>query len=243
MQSRYYDPVICRFLNEDLVENIALVQDVHSSNLYTYCENNPINSCDDSGLISWKKVLTFFNNVAQKVKDILDYVVDSITIILGVKTDIDYKLFSKIAKEIKRSPHKVKQWYYWLADKTRPLKTKAGKIVKALGFALFITTIIATLGNRAEFLVEIVNQTLAIIADGFCWLLSWLCEKGIKLLSKTIPALGGLLGAVLGVAISHLLSAYYDSRRTSIINEFKSNVIFKNYKIHQYMLAYMKSFA
>ena len=46
LQSRYYDPQIGRFINGD---NQISSNDIHSTNLFTYCGNNPVNRADGSG--------------------------------------------------------------------------------------------------------------------------------------------------------------------------------------------------
>ena len=52
LQSRYYDPVVKRFVNADgLIESDSLVP-----NLFAYCGNNPVNYNDSSGY--WKNVNT-----------------------------------------------------------------------------------------------------------------------------------------------------------------------------------------
>lgn len=49
LQSRYYDPETGRFLNADDTKYICGTGRVLSSNLFTYCENNPIMYSDPSG--------------------------------------------------------------------------------------------------------------------------------------------------------------------------------------------------
>ena len=50
LQSRYYDPSICRFINSDLPEYAKLQKDDYAgTNLFAYCLNNPINSIDIDG--------------------------------------------------------------------------------------------------------------------------------------------------------------------------------------------------
>lgn len=57
LNSRYYDPEIRRFINADDVGLIGANGDFISYNLYTYCLNNPVNRIDESGDLSWKKML------------------------------------------------------------------------------------------------------------------------------------------------------------------------------------------
>ncbi len=52
LQSRYYDPEVCRFINSDDVNYIGLTGTVGSYNAFAYCENNPVNWKDNTGL--WK---------------------------------------------------------------------------------------------------------------------------------------------------------------------------------------------
>ena len=52
LQSRYYDPFSGRFLNADDTAFIGATGTVLSCNLFTYCENNPINKYDKNGNIA-----------------------------------------------------------------------------------------------------------------------------------------------------------------------------------------------
>ena len=48
LQSRYYDPITHRFLNAD--SQVSTDTGVLGYNMFAYCENNPVNWCDPSGL-------------------------------------------------------------------------------------------------------------------------------------------------------------------------------------------------
>ena len=50
LQSRYYDPVTCRFISADVL--LSTGQGVLGHNSYAYCLNNPINMSDSSGCAS-----------------------------------------------------------------------------------------------------------------------------------------------------------------------------------------------
>ncbi len=50
LKTRYYDPVIARFINADDVSLIAeSPEDLTDKNLYSYCDNNPITRSDNDG--------------------------------------------------------------------------------------------------------------------------------------------------------------------------------------------------
>lgn len=48
LQSRYYDPELCRFISADGVEYVDPAS-VNGFNLYSYCNNNPVMNIDPSG--------------------------------------------------------------------------------------------------------------------------------------------------------------------------------------------------
>ena len=53
LQTRYYDPAICRFINADDVEYLGANGDLAGYNLYAYCSNNPVMYCDPTGHFPW----------------------------------------------------------------------------------------------------------------------------------------------------------------------------------------------
>ena len=49
LQSRYYDPETCRFINADDIAYLHVSETTLGSSLFTYCENNPIHYSDPDG--------------------------------------------------------------------------------------------------------------------------------------------------------------------------------------------------
>ena len=50
LQSRYYDPNTCRFINADIPETLTTdFEDFAQYNLFVYCFNNPVNMSDETG--------------------------------------------------------------------------------------------------------------------------------------------------------------------------------------------------
>ena len=54
LNSRYYDPQICRFINADDISILSEGKEFFNGlNLYAYCGNNPVNNTDESGNAWW----------------------------------------------------------------------------------------------------------------------------------------------------------------------------------------------
>ncbi len=72
LQSRYYDPVTCRFVNAD--GYVSTGDGILSNNMYAYCENNPVKLMDLSGnspigiflTILAVAAIVYINNCANK---------------------------------------------------------------------------------------------------------------------------------------------------------------------------------
>ncbi len=66
LNSRYYDPEVCRFINTDKIKLIA-PNYFNGLNLYIYCNNNPIKFLDKNGQYP---IANVFNNWIENVKNI-----------------------------------------------------------------------------------------------------------------------------------------------------------------------------
>lgn len=71
LQSRYYDASICRFINADIPEIAQLSKGIPAgTNLFTYCNNDPVNNSDPNGTISIKSAFnTILNAIKQRISN------------------------------------------------------------------------------------------------------------------------------------------------------------------------------
>ena len=51
LKTRYYDPITCRFINAD--RYIQTAQGFYDKNVFSYCENDPVNRVDTEGDFWW----------------------------------------------------------------------------------------------------------------------------------------------------------------------------------------------
>lgn len=85
LNSRYYVPIICRFLSADSVIS-GTGESAHGYNLFAYCFNNPVNYSDANG--NWpewvEKAVSWVNeNIVQPMKNIINAARKSIEVETG----------------------------------------------------------------------------------------------------------------------------------------------------------------
>ncbi len=93
LQTRYYDPTTGRFINADNTIFIGSSGTAIGDNIYTYCENNPINRSDREG--------TFFKEIYNKLKKAVRKVTHGVNNIL-VKMHVDTAKIGSIALQMKK---------------------------------------------------------------------------------------------------------------------------------------------
>ena len=98
LQSRYYDPTTGRFINADNTAFISSSGTAIGDNIYTYCENNPINRSDREG--------TFFKEIYNKLKKTVRKITHGVNNIL-VKMHVDTAKIGSIALQMKKDKQGV----------------------------------------------------------------------------------------------------------------------------------------
>lgn len=73
LQSRYYDPEVCRFINCDNINYIGLSFNAIAYNPFAYCWNNPVNFVDYNGYLGWPGEI--HNEVVNRIVDNYPYLI------------------------------------------------------------------------------------------------------------------------------------------------------------------------
>ena len=73
LNSRYYDPFMCRFINAD--GYVTTGQGVTSFNMFAYCGNNPVNRADDTGYSWWSAIKNGVKKVCNTIKKAVKVIV------------------------------------------------------------------------------------------------------------------------------------------------------------------------
>ena len=60
LQSRYYDPATCRFINADGYASTG--QGITGYNMFSYCNDNPISLCDSDGTVPLRNTMTMMTD-------------------------------------------------------------------------------------------------------------------------------------------------------------------------------------
>ena len=73
LQSRYYDPDVGRFINEDAIRFLGVGGTFAGYNLFTYCDNDPTDNSDELGWGPWTPMLTLadYRTIHNKVADLV----------------------------------------------------------------------------------------------------------------------------------------------------------------------------
>ena len=119
LQSRYYDPVIGRFINADAY--VSTGQGILGNNMFAYCNNNPINRIDKSGTSLedlWDEFLEFGDTCVYAFED-LYYIVEDAFI---DKIDLIVNEPFSIGSHIEHDVEFLGDVYWWHRDTLEEIK-------------------------------------------------------------------------------------------------------------------------
>ena len=212
LQSRYYDPIVGRFINADIPDMIGLVGETSHTNLFAICKNNVVNSRDFHGSFDIISLLSLIGDSLGFIKSIGETAVES---------EASYK---NLSKKIKAAKNK-KTRRALIKEQKNLIKKGVGKglfyITKIVAFivlvAPYVKYIIEWLSDRILFVEFLVTLIVEIISTLFCELTS-------KLVGL-IPGAGILLGFGVSWLLGKLLSSHFNDRRISNIAKYYNGIL------------------
>ncbi len=240
LQSRYYDPNTGRFINADDTSVLQATQgDLLGANLFAYCGNNPVMNSDPSGMLSFAGVLSVFQAILSVIGIVMNFVVSIATAGLLLYTGLDCNDISAIAKDIGRSPHRVRQAIERLTKKLSSVKSKLGKIAIVFG----IMSLLAYLGSQFSKIGDMAKLIASVVVDGLVAGISFILENVAKALTKLIPVVGVFLSPLVGFGSSLLLNWIFSSSYVSAIKDrFLRKINFSTFKPKDFVSAFFSSF-
>lgn len=136
LQARYYDPSICRFISADDLEYVEIDKQI-GTNIYLYCDNDPVNFVDYTGHFDIQKVFQEGTNDVREIVAILFPVV----LILDSLTEV----FTSAVQSI-NVDFNFNDWFSALTD--------VGKEMVSGAFLFATTTITTIYHNTTGFLKD-----------------------------------------------------------------------------------------
>lgn len=153
-------------------------------------------------------------------------------------TGLTWKDISAIAKDINRSPKRVREAIESLVKKITKGRSHIGRL--ALGIS--ILSLISSLGAKIKKLGNMAKVIASCTVDALVSGVKWLLEKGAKMIIKAIPAIGAILSIFLNRAFSKLVDWFFSR---SLVQRVKKKVESKirpvSYKLIDYFTVFFKS--
>ena len=187
LQTRYYDPVVGRFLNRDSVD-YANPEKINGFNLYAYCLNNPVELKDSNGYFPisvWSNIFGFITDLASGFSRImLNASIKAFESIAGISM---YLLDSSGGAIFNPTYYKGVAHANKLLYGGKVLST-IGKAGNYVGYAFFVLDIGLSLYNN------ITNPNLSLSQKVTDSIVDVSLSMGTTLIGIGLTALGGLFG-------------------------------------------------
>lgn len=152
LQSRYYDPMVGRFLNADDVMFLGATGTVLSTNLFAYCENSPTSNID-----LWSYVKINIKWLGSAI-DLIIWLIPTLLTISRIWSTV-----SKSANKLVSFGNKLisvgKQLFKRFDDRLYCAFAREStyRIVKTIGVLAGIITVISSIGNVVQYLIDILD--------------------------------------------------------------------------------------
>lgn len=173
LQSRYYNPSICRFINADSAEILNYSRDIILGlNAYTYCCNNPINNSDSFGLFSGQQALETIKQIINGIKNVVDYILKK------------YKVSNK--KYAKTTKYKSAEGLYKYVNENKSKVTKMSNSISSIQTFFEVLTIVVDAGTILSEKQSTARSVAEILFYGVVKGIAYLGEKLVEFIVTNI---------------------------------------------------------
>ena len=227
LQSRYYDPVIGRFINSDNIEFVNST-DIKLTNLFSYCSNEPILNFDYTGTLGWSTIckgisyiFDFFVQITRTAANMSKEMANIIKKIKCANTNGASKAWIKELKVKKKSLTSPKRLG---VGKLNAISNALNIIITIMPYISYIRRIKEGIKVFAELVVDLLLDILSIVANFI-----------VSLICKFIPYAGFLLGWALGYIVDLVIAKVFNNNRKNRIKSIYSNRV-KNSNSFKYWI-------
>ena len=157
---------------------------------------------------------------------------------LKLYTGLSKKDITQIAKDINIHRKDARKAIESLTNKYSKIKKTCGRIAIAISLILLVSAVASSLVDGKS----ILDLVSSYIVEGLVEAIKWSLNKIISLILKLIPAIGVVLGFIVGTAFSWGLNFLFTrSFVKKITSRFESVVNVKAYSTWEYISAFFQS--
>ena len=224
LQSRYYDPDICRFINADVAQIINYSKDVlFGLNAYIYCCNNPINNSDPFGLFSKQQALGTISQIISGINNVVDYLLK--------KYKVSNKNYSKNTK------YKSAEGIYKYVNQNKNKINKINNSISSIQTFFEILIVVVEVGTILSKKQSTARSVAEILFYGIIKVIAFAGEKLIEFIVTNIIqarlivkyAVKAVLSYIVNKVIDYNNSWVQDLKKSYLSCITKCSISVKNY--------------
>lgn len=225
LQSRYYDPEICRFINADLPEYISTQKDEKAGvNIFVYCCNDAVNRFDPTGYkfkFSITKILDAFKQLFSTIGNACKALIKE----YGVST----KKYKKITKY--KDPSDIQKFVY---EHKKDIKSYGNKFSKIATF-LSILVVLGELKNEVGKSESIAGKIAAVVFWGILRLVTFISSKIIEIILDAVLKVNAVIKYVINTLVDWILDIISNSKAVEKLEDkFISVIEYKSLSFSNY---------
>ena len=202
LQSRYYDPDICRFINADVYKYAQRLKDDSTGlNLFAYCCNNPINNFDAKGhwKYSWSSIMNSINRLIEAMGN------------CGKALIKEYRVSTKQYKKITKykDPTKIQKFVNENKNSIRYYSNRFSSIAKFMSILL----VLGEVSNQISKSRNTAGKIASVIFYGVIKLVTYISAKVIELFLTFVLKVNAVVKFVINTLVDWILDYASNSKK------------------------------